>query len=271
MTHAIPEVILTGLAEDLERDLRAELSARYPLHSAASMDALAHDPRQKRILVLSLPVRGKARPEGLCRHVREQFPNDAVLVLCSKGADLRGLADLGLVEAAARSAAPGEILLRVSGLAEQLEGQLSTRGAEDEEGHPDLLDGNAFLRRAHAEADRIRRHGGTLALLAITASGDAIPKAEQMCLATLRESDVIGHVSAEVIAVLLPETGADIAVEVAGRVRDAYGTGSATNGNTIRFAVTAISVFDEDHGIVGAMDAACSALAGEPADGVRVL
>jgi len=273
MTHAIPDVVLAGLEPELERRVRTELSARYTIHSVASIDAVDSTRDIKRIIVMAHAVAGKSRPEGLCRHTRERFPECAMLVLCRDGADLTGLADLGLVEAAGMCAAPGEILLRISGLIEQLAGQFPAHDIPAGEPCPEMLEPRAFVRRAHAEADRVRRYGGALALLAIAASEDAIVVAEQTCLETLRESDVVGRVAPDIMGVLLPETGVAIAVEVARRVRDAYGSANSgsSNGNAIRFAVTSISVFDEDHGIEGAVDAACAALAGEPADGVRVL
>ncbi len=92
-----------------------------------------------------------------------------------------------------------------------------------------------FLELARQEIVRVRRYGGSLSVLALDLDhfkkvndrhghhvGDlALQMLVQVCHATLREEDTVGRLGGEEFAILLPQTPAERAVEVAERVRRA--------------------------------------------------
>ncbi len=109
----------------------------------------------------------------------------------------------------------------------------------EKEAHTDPLTGCAnrryFLQQATREFTRIRRYGGDLSVLMLDLDhfkkvndrhghpvGDVTLKTlVQVCHRALRVEDVIGRLGGEEFAILLPETGATRALEVADRLRQA--------------------------------------------------
>lgn len=106
----------------------------------------------------------------------------------------------------------------------------------EEQANTDFLTGCAsrrnFLEHAGEEFLRIRRYGGEMSLLMLDLDhfknvndsyghqvGDTtLKKLVQVCQGLLREVDLIGRLGGEEFAIMLPETGSERALEVAGRL-----------------------------------------------------
>lgn len=106
----------------------------------------------------------------------------------------------------------------------------------EEQANTDFLTGcdsrRRFLEQAEQEFLRIRRYGGEMSMLMLDLDyfknindkyghqvGDTTLKTlAQVCKKLLREVDVIGRLGGEEFAIMLPETGSERALEVAGRL-----------------------------------------------------
>ena len=106
----------------------------------------------------------------------------------------------------------------------------------EEQANTDFLTGcdsrRHFLEHAGEELLRIRRYGGEMSMLMLDLDhfknvndtyghqvGDTVlKKLVQVCQELLREVDVMGRIGGEEFAIMLPETGSERALEVAGRL-----------------------------------------------------
>ncbi|MFA6972475.1 MAG: diguanylate cyclase, partial [Gallionella sp.] len=120
----------------------------------------------------------------------------------------------------------------------------------EEQANTDFLTGCAsrrnFLEHAGQEFLRIRRYGGEMSMLMLDLDhfknvndsyghqvGDTtLKKLVQVCQGLLREVDMIGRLGGEEFAILLPETGSERALEVAGRLCQAVAAAEVPLENT---------------------------------------
>ena len=128
----------------------------------------------------------------------------------------------------------------------------------ERQAHIDVLTGlnnrRHFLELAEHELSRARRHGNPLSMLMLDVDhfkqcndshghhvGDQVlQKLGTICSATLREADLPGRIGGEEFAVLLPETDAAQALEVAERLRLAFAAALTPleHGGSVRFTVS---------------------------------
>ncbi|TXT35819.1 MAG: PAS/PAC and GAF sensor-containing diguanylate cyclase [Comamonadaceae bacterium] len=90
-----------------------------------------------------------------------------------------------------------------------------------------------FFEQAEKELDRVRRYGGVLSVLMLDIDrfklvndtyghkvGDLVlQKLAEVCLASLRDIDIIGRIGGEEFAILLPQTASEQALQAAERLR----------------------------------------------------
>lgn len=102
------------------------------------------------------------------------------------------------------------------------------------------------------------------------AGDDILKRLIKICRDTLREPDLVGRFGGEEFAVLLPQTGADGALQVAERLRRAVAATKITTGKkTMRFTVSiGVASWQPDRGTIqDALSSADKALYAAKADG----
>lgn len=110
-----------------------------------------------------------------------------------------------------------------------------------------------FTEQAQAEVNRSVRYGGVLSMIMFDvdhfkkvndtyghdAGDEVLKKLTQTAGQSIRDVDILGRLGGEEFAVLLPETGPDAALEVAGRLRAAVEAAVAeTSAGPIRFTIS---------------------------------
>jgi diguanylate cyclase (GGDEF)-like protein len=152
----------------------------------------------------------------------------------------------------------------------------------EQQANTDFLTGCAsrrhFLENAGHEVLRIRRYGGELSMLALDLdnfktvndqyghqSGDLVlKKLAEVCRGMLRDVDLVGRLGGEEFAILLPETGGQLAFEVARRLCQAVATAEVPLSvhNSIHFttSIGVASLLESDVGIETILNRADQAL-----------
>ena len=129
--------------------------------------------------------------------------------------------------------------VKLLGVTRDITEHKSFREELERQAHVDYLTGlnnrRHFMQLAELELARAKRYRSSLSLFMLDIDlfkqvndthghkvGDAVlAKFGEVCLKTLREIDVIGRVGGEEFAILLPETGIDVATEAGERLRAA--------------------------------------------------